>query len=85
MSSQWDIIIPPFSQDIREAPLLAGFKLPTYEGKTNPQKHLDYFNDLTELHRVSDLAKYRYFVVTLTKCAKKGFRSLEPRLYSPWS
>ena len=38
----------PFSVEIQQAPLLAGFKMPTmatYEGKTDPQDHLDAFND----------------------------------------
>ena len=43
----------PFSQDIIDALLPAGFKLPTmmpYERKTDLQEHLDHFNDLIELH-----------------------------------
>ena len=50
----------PFSKEIREAPLPEGFKLPNikaYEGKDNPQDYLDHFNDLMELHMVSDLEK----------------------------
>ena len=46
----------PFSREIREAKLLEGFKLSTikaYEGKSNPQDHLDHFNDLMELHFIS--------------------------------
>ena len=57
----------PFSREIWEAPLPKGFKLlniKAYEGKANPQDHLDHFNDLMELHMMSDLAKCRVFVVT---------------------
>ena len=46
----------PFSQEIREAKLLEGFKLPkikAYEVISSPQDHLDHFNDLMELHLVS--------------------------------
>ena len=56
-----------------------GFKLPNikaYEEKANPQDHLDYFNDLMELHMVSDLAKCRMF---LSNGVKKWFRSMTPR------
>ena len=73
----------PFSRDIRDAPLPAGFKLPTimpYKGKTDPQKHLNHFNDLMELHQVLDLAKCGCFTVTLTKGANKWFRTLESGL-----
>ena len=37
-----------FSADIQQALLHAGFRMPpmaTYEGKTDPQDHLDAFND----------------------------------------
>ena len=38
----------PFSVEIEQAPLPAGFIIPTmatYEGKNDPQDHLDAFND----------------------------------------
>ena len=53
-----------FYREIWEAPLLEGFKLPNikaYEGKADPQDHLDHFNDLMELDMMSDNAKYRVF------------------------
>ena len=56
-----------------------GFKLSAikaYDGKSDPQDHLDQFNDLMELHLVSELAKYRVFTVTLTGGAKKWLRSI---------
>ena len=46
-----------FSKEIRDVPLPEGFKLSNikaYEGKAYPQDHLDHFNDLIELHMVSD-------------------------------
>ena len=64
----------PFNQEVHEARLPEGFELPTikaYDGKSDPQDHLDHFNDLMELHLVSELAKCRVFVVTLTGRAKK--------------
>ena len=64
----------PFNKEIREAPLPEGFKLlniKVYKGKVDLQDHLDHFNDLMELHMVSDLAKCRVFVVTLSNGAKK--------------
>ena len=42
----------PFSLEIQQAPLPTGFRMPTmttYEGKTNPQDHLDAFNDQMDL------------------------------------
>ena len=72
-----------FNLEIRETRLLKGFKLPTikaYEGKSDPQDHLDHFHDLIELHLVSNLAKCMVFVVTLIVGAKKWFRALEQSL-----
>ena len=42
----------PFSLEIQQAPLPTGFCMPTmtiYEGKTDPQDHLDAFNDQMDL------------------------------------
>ena len=69
------------------APLPEGFKLSTikaYEGKLDPHDHLDHFNDLMELHMVSDLAKCRVVVVTLTNGANKWFRSMTPGSITSW-
>ena len=41
-----------FSLEIQQAPLPTGFRMSTmmtYEGKTNPQDHLDAFNDQMDL------------------------------------
>ena len=42
----------PFSLEIQQAPLPIGFRMPTmttYEGETDPQDHLDTFNDQMDL------------------------------------
>ena len=77
----------PFRKEIREAPLPERFELlniKVYEGKADPQDHLDHFNDLMELHMVSDLGKYRVFIVTLSNREKKWFRPMIPRLVTSW-
>ena len=69
----------PFNQEVREARLPKGFKLlaiKAYDEKSDLQDHLHHFNDLMELHSVLELAKCRVFVVTLTRGAKKWFRSI---------
>ena len=48
-----------FNQEVREAKLPEGFKLhaiKAYKGKSDPQDHLDPFNDLMELHLIFELA-----------------------------
>ena len=77
----------PFSEEVRAAALSVGFKLPTintFDGKTDPQDHINHFSDLIELHRVDDLARYRCFAITLTGAAKKWFRRLQPGSISSW-
>ena len=72
-----------FNQEVLEARLPERFKLSAikvYARKSDPQDHLDHFNDLMELHLVSELAKCKLFVVTLTGDAKKWFRSILARL-----
>ena len=67
----------PFSAEIQQALLPAGFRMPTmatYEGKTNPQDHLDAFNDQMDLLQVTTLACYRCFAVTLSGTTKKWIR-----------
>ena len=64
----------PFSTEIQQAPLPTSFRMPTmatYEGKTNPQDHLDAFNDQMDLLQVTILAQCRCFTVTLIGKAKK--------------
>ena len=76
-----------FCREIREVMLPEGFKLPTikaYKWKSDPQDHLDHFNDLIELHLVSDMAKCMVFAVTLTSGAKKWLKSMTPRSITNW-
>ena len=76
-----------FYQELHEVRLPKRFKLPAikpYEGKSDPQDHLDHFNDLMEMHLVSELTKYRVFVVTLIGGAKKWFRSIHAGSVSRW-
>ena len=75
----------PLNLEICEARIPEGFKLPTmksYEGKSNPQDHLDHFNNLIELHLVSEMAKYKVFIVTLTGGAKKWLKVVPVRSIS---
>ena len=77
----------PFSEQIKEAPLPQGFKMPTitpYEGKTDPQKHVDNFNDQMDLLLVPEPAHCRAFAITLTKIAKKWLRKLELESITSW-
>ena len=77
----------PFNQEVREAKLSKGFKLlaiKVCDRKSDPQDHLDHFNDLMELYLVLELAKCRVFVVTLIRGSKKCFRSIPAGLVASW-
>ena len=77
----------PFNREIREVKLPEGFKLlamKSYIGKSDPLDHLDHFNDLMQLHLVSEMAKCRSFAVTLTSNAKNWLRAMHARLISSW-
>ena len=77
----------PFNQEVRETRLPKGVKLlaiKAYDGKSDSQDHLDSFNDLMELHLVSELVKCRIFAITLTGSVKKWFKSIPTRSISSW-
>ena len=78
----------PFSLEIQHAPLSMGFRMltiTTYKGKTDPQDHLNTFNDQMDLLQVSSQARCRCFVVRLTVTAKKWFRQIEPETIASWT
>ena len=77
----------PFIQEIGKAKLLEGLKLLTikaYKGKSNPQDYLDHFNDLMELHLVSEIAKCRVFVATLVGGTKEWLKATPTGSITNW-
>ena len=56
----------------------------TYKGMTDPQDHLDAFNDQMDLLQVSSRAQCRCFAVTLMATTKKWFRQIEPETVASW-
>ena len=77
-----------FNLKIQQAPLPISFHMPTmtiYEGKTDPQDHLDAFKDQMDLLQVLSQVRYRCFEVTLTATTKKWFRQIEPETVTSWT
>ncbi|XP_031252552.1 uncharacterized protein LOC116110476 [Pistacia vera] len=69
----------PFSPTVLAALLPSRFRMPdmrAFNGNSDPQDHLYDFNNLMDLHQVSDLAKCRCLAVTLIAHAKRWFRLL---------
>ena len=80
-------ITSPFSAKIQQAPLPTGFRMPTmatYEGKTDPQDHLDTFNDQMNLLQVTTLSHYKCFAVTMSGIAKKWVWQIESETVVFW-
>ena len=57
----------------------------TYKGKTDPQDHLNAFNDQMHILQVSSLVRCRCFAVTLTTTTKKWFRQIKPETVTSWT
>ena len=78
----------PFILEIHQALLPTDFRMPTmtpYEGKTDPQDHLDAFNDQMDLLQVSVRARCQCFAVTLIATSKKWFMQIEPETVASWA
>ena len=56
----------------------------TYEGKTDPQDHLDAFNDQMDMFLVTALAHCRCFAVTLSGTTKKWIHQIELETVVSW-
>ena len=59
---------PPYSEEIMSAPLPKTFKMPNlviYDGKGDPNEHLDVFRSWMDFEQVSSLARCRAFPLTL--------------------
>ena len=56
----------------------------TYEGKIDPQDHLDAFNDQMGLLQVTPLASCRCFAVMLSRTSKKWIKQIELETVNSW-
>ncbi|KAL0288152.1 UNVERIFIED_CONTAM: hypothetical protein Sradi_7104800 [Sesamum radiatum] len=69
----------PFSEEIMADDLPLNWKEPNlldYDGTTDPQEHLSYFENIALLHRYTSRVKCRVFVNTLTRSAQQWFSQL---------
>uniref|UniRef100_A0A803QD01 Retrotransposon gag domain-containing protein n=1 Tax=Cannabis sativa TaxID=3483 RepID=A0A803QD01_CANSA len=70
---------PPFSRNIQSKQLPPNFKEPNilpYEGIADPKYHLDAFNEIMKMKRVTSKARCQCFVVTLRGTTYKWFKRL---------
>ncbi|MCI47432.1 hypothetical protein A2U01_0068674, partial [Trifolium medium] len=78
----------PLSKDIMRAPIPAGFEKPpslaTYDGKTDPDDHVDSINAILDFRRVSRAIRCRLFPTTPRRRAMAWYQSLAPEFVSSW-
>ncbi|PNY17947.1 hypothetical protein L195_g014703 [Trifolium pratense] len=72
----------PLSRRIRELPLLAGLENPpvmdTYDGSSDPDKHIENLEALLEYRNVRGSIKCKLFPTTMRKEAMAWYKSLPP-------
>ncbi|CAA0814745.1 Unknown protein, partial [Striga hermonthica] len=70
----------PFSQHILDADLPQGFcdLNISYDGSTDPSRHMRSFKNMTVLHRYNDSVQCRAFLMTLRGSAQDWFHQLPP-------
>lgn len=77
----------PFSQEIRNAPMLNHFtlpKIPKYNGKGDPAKHLKNFKTHMGLRGTTPTMKCRAFHLSLSSAAEVWYTRLGPGSIWSW-
>ncbi|KAK2397452.1 hypothetical protein QL285_059022 [Trifolium repens] len=76
------------STDIMRAPIPSALErlpnLPSYDGLTDPDDHINNFNTILNFHRTSGAIRCRLFPTTLRKGALTWYKSLPPRSVFSW-
>ncbi|XP_073137511.1 uncharacterized protein [Henckelia pumila] len=70
----------PFTRAILDEELPANFKQSTlgeYDGSSDPEEHLERFENAALLHRYSDAIKCRVFLTTLVRSAQQWFNLVQ--------
>ena len=79
--------ISPFSEILEAAPVNPGVKitgLESYDGISDPNDHLSYYENLMVCHRYNDITCCRLFVSTFKAYARTWFSCLPPRSLHSW-
>ncbi|KAK2416133.1 hypothetical protein QL285_038556 [Trifolium repens] len=76
------------SREIMKAPIPAALErlpnLPSYDGLTDPDDHVNNFNTILNFHNTSGAIRCRLFPTTLRKGALTWYTSLPPRSVFSW-
>jgi hypothetical protein len=78
----------PLSREIMRAPIPPGLdklpNLPSYDGLTDPDDHINNFNAIANFRKTSGAIRCRLFPTTLRKGALTWYTSLPPQSVSSW-
>ena len=79
--------ISPFFETLEAAPVNPGVKitgLESYDGTSDPNNHLSYYENPMVCHRYNDITCCRLFVSTFKAYARTWFSCLPPRSIHSW-
>ena len=80
--------VSPFSETLEIEPVNPGVKitgLESYNGTSDPNDHLSYYENLMVCHRYNDITCCRLFVSTFKSYARTRFSCLPPRSIHSWN
>ena len=80
--------VSPFYETLEAEPVNPGVKitgLESYDGTSDPNDHLSYYENLMVCHRYNDITCCRLFVSTFKSYARTWFSCLPPRSIHSWN
>ncbi|KAL8105680.1 hypothetical protein AgCh_029469 [Apium graveolens] len=77
----------PFTRKLESAPrepTLKHFNFDSFDGLADPEEHLNYFEQISNIYDYKDLTKCRFFASTLKGGAQKWFSRISSRSIDSW-
>ncbi|KAL8133819.1 hypothetical protein AgCh_009035 [Apium graveolens] len=78
----------PFTKKLESTPRESGlkhFNLDSFDGLADPEEHLNYFEQISNIYDYSDLTRCRFFASTLKGGAQKWFSQIPSRSVDSWN
>ncbi|XP_074373594.1 uncharacterized protein LOC141713934 [Apium graveolens] len=77
----------PFTKKLESTPKESGlrhFNFDSFDGLADPEEHLNYFEQISNIYDYSDLTRCRFFASTLKGGAHKWFNRIPSRSIDSW-
>ncbi|XP_074346487.1 uncharacterized protein LOC141685271 [Apium graveolens] len=77
----------PFTKKLESTPRESGlkhFNFDSFDGLADPEEHLNYFEQISNIYHYSDLTRCRFFASTLKGGAQKWFSRIPSRSVDSW-